>query len=154
MTQPSFVPVPATGAVRRTLATPAPSIGRPPKAGLQRSPHPPSGTGAGTPAPDAGYALTIAHHEFADASFEHDHDREDVVLGVALVAAKRASLVGRGPTRSDVRVAMEALGLTAGAAVSHHDAEPFAGLAHSYFRQREFVDAVTPERLLAATTPR
>ncbi len=98
--------------------------------------------------------LAIAHHEFEHASFEHGHDREDVILGVALVAAKRASLIGRGPTPTDVRVAMEALGLTGGATVSHHDAEPFAGLAHSYFRQREFVDAVTPERLLAATTPR
>lgn len=154
MTQPTFVPVPVTGAVRPTLATPPAAVGRPAKAGLQRTPHPPSGTGAGTPAPDAGYALTIAHHELAAIPFDHEHDRDDVVLGVALVAAKRASVVGRGPTRTDVRVAMEVLGISSAERVTHHLAEPFAGLAHSYFRQREFVDAVTPERLLAPATQR
>ncbi len=49
--------------------------------------------------------MTIAARECAKLTFEHEHDRHDVALGVGLVAAKRASLIGRGPQLGDVRVA-------------------------------------------------
>ena len=63
------------------------------------------------------------------------------------MAAKRASLIGRGPTFGDVHVAMDYFGLrrdVAGVRVT--TTEPFRGLAHSYAAQRRFV---TP---LPATT--
>jgi hypothetical protein len=134
------------------METGTPEFARVPKAGLQRSALKSTGRGQGTQAPGEGFALTIAERECARLDFEHEHDRHDVALGVALVAAKRASLVGRGPQLSDVRVALELFGLRAGQVVDHAAAQHFAGLAHSYVAQRRFVDAVGDEQLLAPSS--
>jgi hypothetical protein len=131
------------------METGTPEFARAPKPGLQRSAHRSAGRGQGTQAPGEGFALTIAQRECAKLEFEHEHDRHDVALGVALVAAKRASLTGRGPQLSDVQVALELFGLRASAVVDHAAALPFAGLAHSYVAQRRFVDAVGDEQLVA-----
>lgn len=130
------------------MATPTPEIGRKPKPGLLHSLHPAPGAGHGTPAPGEGFALTISQRECAKLTFEHGHDRADVELGVALVAAKRASLVGRGPIPDDVRVAMDLFGLPTNSVIGRDLTAPFAGLAHSYVIQRRVVDAVTKEQLL------
>ena len=138
------------------MATPTPEIGRAPKPGLQHSLHPSPGAGHGTPAPGEGFALTIAQRECAKLTFAHVHDRGDVELGVALVAAKRASLVGRGPTLDDTHVAMDLFELRSTPVVERDRTAPFAGLSHSYAAQRRFVDAVAPQQLLAtsaAATP-
>ena len=68
----------------------------------------------------------------------------DLVVGLGLVAAKRASLAGRGPTVYDVRAALDLFGLGRHGVVR---ASEFAGLAHSYAAQRRFVDGVTEEQL-------
>ncbi len=120
-----------------------------PKVGLQRDPHHSVGPQHGTPAPGGGFALTLAARAVAELTFEHEHDRHEVALGVALVAAKRASLISRGPNLDDVRTAMSVLGLKSGEPVSDAAAQPFRGLSHSYVRQRAFVDAVSAERLVA-----
>ena len=89
--------------------------------------------------------MTLAEHECADlhvAGIAH----HDLVVGVGLVAAKRASLAGRGPTVYDVRVVLELFGLREHASAATPD---FAGLAHSYAAQRRFVDAVTEEQLFS-----
>ncbi|MFI5035122.1 MAG: hypothetical protein ACHQFZ_02830 [Acidimicrobiales bacterium] len=148
MAQPTFAPVPEVGQVGPTMTTPTPEIGRAPKAGLLRPSRPVPGRGLGSPAPDAGYAFGVAHREVAKLTFADEHLRHDVELGVALVAAKRASLVGRGPTLGDVRVAMDHFGLSGVAAVDDDLARPFAGLAHSYIAQRALVDAVDAATLL------
>jgi hypothetical protein len=147
VTQPTFAPVPLAGQVRRTTATATPELARSPKAGLQRSPVPASGTGHGTPAPGEGYALTISAHVLASFTFEHEHDRHDVELGIGLVAAKRASLVGRGPIPGDVRVALHIFAIE-GPTVAHVQCAPFVGIAHSYVAQRRFVDAVSADQLV------
>jgi hypothetical protein len=134
VTQPTFYPVP--------------ELARPPKPGLQRSASRLSGAGHGTPAPGEGFALTIAQREVAKLKFAHEHDRHDVETGVALVAAKRASLVGRGPILSDVQTALDIFGLRDAPVVDHELCVGFAGLAHSYAAQRRFVDAVTDEQLV------
>lgn len=134
------------------MTTQTPEIGRTPKAGLQRSAHPAIGLGHGTMAPGEGFALTIAHRECAKLNFAHAHDRHDVEVGIGLVAAKRASLVGRGPILDDVRVALDHFGLRDDV-IDRDKTRPFAGLAHSYFAQRRFVDAVDAEALLATATP-
>ena len=123
------------------MATPPPEYSRRVKAGLVRDPRTIAGANYGTPAPDAGYALGLAAREVATLVFEHEHDRHDVVVGVALVAAKRASLVGRGPTRDDVTLVLAHFALAS--PVSRAASAPFAGLAHSYVAQRRFVDAVS-----------
>ena len=141
MTQPTFSPVSRSGEVRPTLATATPVVGRRPKPGLLR--HAPTTALAGTPAPGEGFALTLAQRECADLHVE-GADHHDVEMGVALVAAKRAHLAGRGPTVYDVRVALDLFGLRGSGTFPR---EAFAGLAHSYARQRRFVDAVTEEQL-------
>ena len=151
MTQPTFAPVPLAGEVRATVPTAPAEFARTPKAGLQRSPAPPSGPGYGTPAPGEGYALTIAHHVLASFTFENEHDRHDVELAIGLVAAKRASLVGRGPIPGDVQVALHLFALEA-PSVSHAQCAPFSGVAHSYVAQRRFVDAVAPDQLVPGHT--
>jgi hypothetical protein len=131
------------------MPTPTPEIGRKPKAGLQHSFNPLAGEGRGTPAPGEGFAFTIAQRECAKLNFAHSHDRGDVELGVALVAAKRASLVGRGPILDDVHVALDLFGLRTSSMIERDQTACFAGLAHSYALQRQFVDAVTREQLIA-----
>jgi len=129
------------------MSTATPEIGRTKKAGLQRMAPVHRGAGMGTPAPGEGYALTIASRECAKLTFEHAHDLDDVTIGVAVVAAKRASIVGRGPIVGDAHVAMDLFGLRNSSPISRATTKPFAGLAHSYAAQRRFADAVNPEQL-------
>ncbi len=127
------------------MATSTPEIGRIPKAGLLR--HVPVVEGAGTPAPGEGYALTLAERECAELHV-HGVDHHDLVTGIALVAAKRASLAGRGPTVYDVRAALDLFGLRGDGPVT---TAAFAGIAHSYAAQRRFVDNVTEDQLFPQT---
>ena len=127
-------------------------LARPPKPGLLRALPTGGQAGRGTQAPGEGCALSIAQRECAKLSFAHEHDRHDVALGVALVAAKRASLVGRGPQLGDVHVAMDHFGLRGAPVVDHALAAPFRGLAHSYVVQRRLVDSVSDASLLAPTS--
>jgi len=125
------------------MTTQTPELGRTAKPGLERSAVRATGTGLGTPAPGEGYALTIADRECKKLTFEHPEDLHDVIVGVAGVAAKRASVVGRGPTLSDVHVAMDHFELRSTSPVSRAKTKPFQGLAHSYAAQRRFVDAIS-----------
>jgi len=66
---------------------------------------------------------------------------------VASVAAKRASLVGRGPTLGDVHVAMDLFDIRTTSPVSCETTEPFSRPRASYPAQRRFVDAVSAAQL-------
>jgi len=142
VTQPSYAPILRSGEVRPTKPTATPEFGRAPKAGLQR--HATKGALAGTPAPGEGFALTLAARECEQLHFPHGVDDHDVEVGVGLVAAKRASLAGRGPTVYDVRAVVELFGLKEATVDA---CAPFAGLGHSYAAQRHFVDSVSEEAL-------
>ncbi|MCU1362564.1 MAG: hypothetical protein JWM55_392 [Acidimicrobiaceae bacterium] len=130
------------------MTTGTPEIGRPKKPGMGRSAVRAEGTGYGTPAPGEGYALTIAERECEKLTFEHPHDRDDVTVGVGIVAAKRASLLGRGPTLGDVRVALDYFGLRNESPVPRARTEAFLGLSHGYAAQRRFSDAVPGDVLI------
>jgi hypothetical protein len=153
VSQPSFVPVAQGGEVRPTQAIATPEIGRKKKPGLLGAPNAPRGLGQGTPAPGEGYALTLAHRTCETLTFVNAHDRADVECVLGLIAAKRASLINRGPISDDVRVAREVLGL-ADEVVTHDVAQRFAGLAHSYEAQRRFVDTIADTDLLVAASAR
>ena len=142
MSQPSFLPVSKTGEVRPTFPTPPAEIGRKKKAGLLGAPGEARGLGHGTPAPGEGYAMTLASRLCDQLHFESEHDRADVERAIALIAAKRASLINRGHMLEDVNVARGYLGLNDDV-VSHEGARAFAGLAHSYVAQRRFADGVS-----------
>jgi|ERR1019366_1695605 hypothetical protein len=141
MTQPTFSPVSRSGEVRPTVPTSTPEIGRTKKLGLLR--HAPTTAGSGTNAPGEGFAMTLAERECADLHVD-GVDHHDLVVGIALVAAKRASLAGRAPTVYDVRAALDLFGLRTHESGTRAD---FAGIGHSYAAQRRFVDAVTEEQL-------
>lgn len=109
--------------------------------------HAPTSPGAGTQAPGEGFALTLAERECAEIHVA-GVDHHDVVIGIALVAAKRASLAGRAPTVYDVRAALDLFGFR----TSEPRTTPaFVGLAHSYVAQRRFVDDVTEDQLFPQT---
>jgi len=127
-------------------------LARPQKPGLLRALPMAGQVGRGTQAPGEGFALTISERECAKLDFEQEHDRRDVILGVGLVAAKRASIVGRGPQLGDVHVAMDHFGLRAAPVVDRDLVVPFRGLAHSYVLQRRLVDSVSEAALLAPTS--
>jgi hypothetical protein len=75
-------------------------------------------------------------------------DHHDLVAGVAALASKRAGLFGRGPSRSDVEVSLRLVGINDhSAALSAAWQVRFAGIGHSYFRLRDFVDAVGDDLL-------
>ena len=153
MTQPTFSPVSAAGQVRPTMETGTSEFSRTPKPGLLHAMPAAGQAGRGTQAPGEGFALTIAARECAKLEFDHEHDRHDVALGVGLVAAKRASLIGRGPQLGDVRAAMNLFGLISASSIDHRLSEPFRGLAHSYVLQRRFVDAVDGDELVTTSSP-
>ncbi len=144
MTQPTFVPIPTSAEVRPTYPTPAPELNRPAKAGLLR--HVPRLQGAGTPAPDAGFALSLARRVVHGLELERPADRHDLELAVALLAQKRASRQGRGPAAPDVTAALAALGAQA-TPVPAQVTRPLSGLAHDYFAQRSLVDGIDDEVL-------
>lgn len=123
------------------MAPTTPEIGRKKKAGLLR--HAPTSAGTGTQAPGEGFALALAQRECADLHVD-GVDRHDLVVGIALVAAKRASLAGRAPTVYDVRAALDLFGLRGD---DTRTTTAFVGLAHSYVAQRRFVDDVTEDQL-------
>ncbi len=103
----------------------------------------------GTPGPDSGFALRLAKrfgHELKLSEGESEHD---VLLGVALVAAKRSAFFGRAPSIYDVQFALNMWGFL--------DAAPpelvasrrtmFSSISHDYVAQRQLVDSI-PEEIL------
>ena len=131
------------------LLTPPAEIGRKKKPGLLGAPRTAGGAWRGSPGPDAGYALTLAHAAHDRLFLTEGESAHDVEVGVALLAAKRAARMGRAPSRTDVDVAADIFGLRsrAGAGVIEDRKRRFAGLAESYAVQRALVDAVSDEVL-------
>jgi hypothetical protein len=149
MTQPTFVPIAEPDQVRParhlhvpgswTQSRPAEVVGP-----VQRR-----GPSLGTPGPDSGFALRLAkrfEHELKLGGGESEHD---VLLGVALVAAKRAALFGRAPSIYDVQLALNAWGFLDEApqelVASRHTM--FSSICHDYVAQRRLVDSVPDEVL-------
>jgi hypothetical protein len=149
MTQPTFVPVGEADQIRPALRLQTPdrwTAIRPAElgAGGQRT-----GRGFGKPGPDQGYALRLAHRLEPDLMLTEGEASHDVVLGLALVASRRAGMFGRAPTIFDVKVAATLFGFS-GDAPAELVAERrslFSGVAHDYVVQRRLVDSV-PEAAL------
>lgn len=149
MTQPTFVPIAEADQVRpaRHLHVPGPwTQSRP---GEVVGPVRARGRDIGTPGPDQGFALRLAHrfeHELQLGEGETEHD---LLTGVALIAAKRAALFGRAPCIYDVQFALNLWGLLAEVPPELRERRraAFSSVAHDYVAQRELVDSV-PEEIL------
>lgn len=100
----------------------------------------PWGGAFGMTGPDTGYALKlVADRDLALA--EHEH-RSDANAIVAAVAAARASLAGRGPTKSDIDAAIIVLGYDEESEFGVARAAAIAGSGHHPDRIRSVVAGV------------
>jgi hypothetical protein len=158
MTQPTFVPIAEADQVRpaRHLHVPGPWMAsRPAEA---TGPVVRRGRALGTPGPDSGFALRLARRFEDELQLDEGESAEDVLLGVALVGAKKAALFGRAPCVYDVRFALDLWGFLGdpgtarGASDTNEDRRAtrkaaFSGVSHDYVAQRALVDSVTEEAL-------
>ena len=117
-------------------------------------PDQPRGPLLGSPGPDQGYALKLAHLREDNLELAPRENKEDVLAGVVLVAMKRASLFGRAPVIHDIDLALAIWGFLGDAPAELVDARrPFfeaAANPNHYEEQRHIVDAV-PEATLRMT---
>ena len=149
MTQPTFVPIAEADQVRPARHMHVPGAWTTSRPAELVVPAVPRGRGVGTPGPDSGFALRLANrfaHHLRLAEGESEHD---VLLGVALVASKRAALFGRAPCVHDVRFALNLWGFldqVPGELLAERRAA-FSSIAHDYVAQRRLVDAVPEETL-------
>lgn len=100
----------------------------------------PWGGAFGMPGPDAGYALKLtADRDLVLADHEH---RADANAAVAAVAAARASLSRRGPTKPDVDTAIVILGYDRESEFGSIRAAAIAGSSHYPQRIRRLVAGI------------
>ena len=149
MTQPSFVPITEADQVRPARRLKVPGPWSPVRPAELRIPSRPSGPRMGTPGPDQGFALHLAHRFGDRLVLTEGESEDDVLLGAALVASRRAALFGRAPCVHDLTVALSLWGFLASAPSELVDArrEAFRGAAHDYVAQRALVDCVPEEAL-------
>jgi hypothetical protein len=149
MTQPVFVPISEADQVRpaRHLNVPGPWTSTRP--GDPHGPVRPRGRSVGTPGPDAGFALRLARRFEHDLKLGQGEDEHDVLLGVALIGARRAASFGRAPSIYDVQFALNLWGFLTEAAppAQNQRRQAFAGVAHDYEVQRVLVDSISEDVL-------
>jgi hypothetical protein len=152
MTQPSFVPIAEADQVRPSLRLEVPGSWTTDRPAELRIPVRPAGPSMGTPGSDQGFALRLARRFEEKLRLAPDESPEDVVVGVALVAAKRSALFGRAPSVHDVRAALNLWGFLDDAPADVVDARrrAFRSVAHDYVLQRALVDAAPEEALRPA----
>jgi hypothetical protein len=109
----------------------------------------PQGGLFGTPAPNEGFAYTLADY-YADRLELTDHEEpDDVIPVIAEVAGRRAGLFGRAPVIHDVEVAAQLFGYDGSAdpAFARARALLVHEAGHSYYKRRMIVEMV-PEPFL------
>lgn len=100
----------------------------------------PWGGAFGTPGPDAGYAIKLAAGRELILA---DHERRaDANVAVAAVAAARASIAARGPTKVDIDAAIVILGYDTESEFGAARAAVIAGAAHHPQRIRRLVAGI------------
>ena len=109
----------------------------------------PTGTLLGSPGPNVGFAMTLAHRARERMALGAHEPAADAVAVVAELAMKRASSYGRGPTTGYVDLAMTILGYQGDPEPAFADwrAHAVHGAHHEYGPRRRLVDAV-PESAL------
>jgi len=149
MTQPTFVPISEADQVRPARHLHVPEAWTTNRPAELRTPTALRGRSVGTPGPDAGFALRLARRFAHDLTLSEGENERDVLLGCALIAARRAALFGRAPSIYDVQVALALWGFLIDAPSDLIEARraAFSSVSHDYVAQRALVDAV-PEASL------
>jgi len=150
MTQPSYVPIAEADQVRPSLRLEPPRVWVPDRPAELRLPVRPGGPRRGTPGPDQGYALRLARRVERSLVLQPGEAVHDVVVGVALLAARRAALFGRAPTIFDIQAVVALWGFLEAEpseALVEERRAAFSGVGHDYPAQRALIDRV-PEEVL------
>jgi hypothetical protein len=150
MTQPTFVPIAEADQVRPARHMHVPGSWTTSRPAELVVPAVRPGRIMGTPGPDSGFALRLAKRFEHDLKLSDGESEHDVLLGVALIASKRAALFGRAPCVYDVRFALSLWGFLDEAPTELLAARraAFSSISHDYVAQRQLVDAVPEEILL------
>ena len=153
MTQPTFVPITEADQVRPARHLHVPEAWTTSRPAELRTPTALKGRSVGTPGPDAGFALRLARRFAHDLKLREGENEHDVLLGCALIAARRAALYGRAPSIYDVQVALALWGFLRDDVpeeLVEGRRQAFSSVSHDYVAQRRLVDAV-PEASLRLT---
>ncbi len=104
---------------------------------------------AGSPGPNVGFALTLAHRASDRFRLEPGEHAEDAIAVVAELAMKRAAAFGRAPTMIDIDVATEVLGYSGTVSGDVHEWRPrlVRGADHDYVLRRGIADTVSIDDL-------
>ena len=151
MAAPDYVPVALDELPRLTEPIPAPKSWKADRPADLKGGQP-FGPRLGSPGPDQGYALSLAHR-FVDKLYVFEGERkDDAVAGCVAVALKRASLFGRAPVIHDLDLAFRLFGFvgTAPPDLVEFRRPRFEEARHHYWDQRAIVDLV-PEATLRLT---
>lgn len=106
MTQPTFVPISEADQVRPALRLEDARPWVADRPAELRLPVRAGGKNLGSPGPDQGYALGLAHRFGDRLRLRAGESEEDVVVGTALLASRRSALFGRAPMVYDVETAL------------------------------------------------
>jgi hypothetical protein len=150
MTQPAFVPIAEYDQVRPALRLATPHRWTATRPAEVRVPRHATSPMMGNPGPDQGYALRLAHHFEPRLVLVAGEDVEDVELGAALLAARRAGSFGRAPCAHDLRAALGLWGFLTDRppeGLVEERTRAFKGVAHDYHLQRALVGRVPEETL-------
>lgn len=149
MTQPTFVPIAEADQVRPARHLHVPGAWTSSRPAELVGPTMRKGANIGTPGTDSGFALRLAHRFEHELKLGEGESAHDVLLGVGLVAAKRAALFGRGPSIYDVRLALNLWGFLGDVPADVQAARraAFSSISHDYEAQRALVDSVPEETL-------
>ncbi len=150
MTQPTFVPIAEADQVRPARHLQIPGAWTTSRPAEFVGPTIPRGKDIGTPGTDSGFALRLAHRFEDELKLGEGESAHDVLLGVGLVASRRAALFGRAPCIFDVRFALNLwsfLDADVPADVRAVRRAAFSSISHDYVAQRALVDAVPEETL-------
>ena len=152
MTQPEYVPIASAARVRPAERLPPARPWRAQRPGDLKGPVHPSGPGLGTPGPDQGYALKLAHQFAGRLQPAEGEHLDDAVAGCLGVALRRAALFGRAPVVWDLELAFTLWGYLGGAPpeLVEERVRLFKGVAHDYWAQRAIADRV-PDGTLRLT---
>jgi hypothetical protein len=149
MTQPTFVPIAEADQVRPARHLHVPGAWTTSRPAELVVPSVARGRSVGTPGPDSGFALRLAHRFEHDLLLGEGENPHDVLLGVALIASKRAALFGRAPSVYDVQFALNLWGFREDVSpdVQAQRRQAFSSIAHDYVAQRALVDAIAEDTL-------
>jgi hypothetical protein len=150
MTQPTFVPISEADQVRPARHLHVPGAWTASRPAELRTPTALRGRSVGTPGPDAGFALRLARRFAHDLKLTEGETEHDVLLGCALIAARRAALFGRAPSIYDVQLALALWGFLVDGLPKDLVAtrrRAFASVSHDYVAQRALVDAISESSL-------